>query len=208
MATSTSCSSSRARAAESPSSRRCPMCAWSARAGRCRSRARIIEHLALVYQARLAPGLVPAVLHHDEALALIAMELLEPHIIMRKGLIAGTRYPSFVDTSRPFWRGRCSSPPTSLFRPREKKQEHRRILRQPRAVQDHRGSDLYRSLPRRRTEPLDHALARRDRRALSRRPRSACRDLAAQAQIHGSPEALIHGDLHTGSIMVTEARRG
>ena len=48
------------------------------------------EYLALTHQARLAPGLVPAVLHHDETLALIAMELLEPHIIMRKGLIAGT----------------------------------------------------------------------------------------------------------------------
>jgi len=42
------------------------------------------EHLALTHQARLAPALVPAVLHHDEALALIAMEFLEPHIIMRK----------------------------------------------------------------------------------------------------------------------------
>src|SRR5664279_5337552 len=35
------------------------------------------EYRALVHQARLAPGLVPAVLHHNEALALIAMELLE-----------------------------------------------------------------------------------------------------------------------------------
>jgi 5-methylthioribose kinase len=40
---------------------------------------------------------VPAVLHHDEALALIAMELLEPHIIMRKGLISGICYPRFVE---------------------------------------------------------------------------------------------------------------
>src|SRR5689334_8494815 len=55
------------------------------------------EHLALVHQARLAPGLVPAVIHHDETLALTAMELLEPHIIMRKGLVAGTCYPLFVD---------------------------------------------------------------------------------------------------------------
>ena len=55
------------------------------------------EHQALTLQARLAPGLVPAVLHHDEALALIAMELLEPHIIMRKGLISGIRYPRFVE---------------------------------------------------------------------------------------------------------------
>src|SRR5918993_279219 len=47
------------------------------------------EYLALTHQARLAPGLVPAVLHHNEALALVVMELLEPHIIMRKGLVAG-----------------------------------------------------------------------------------------------------------------------
>ena len=55
------------------------------------------EHLALLHQAGLVPELVPAVLHHNEALALVAMELLEPHIIMRKGLIAGTCYPRFVD---------------------------------------------------------------------------------------------------------------
>jgi 5-methylthioribose kinase len=55
------------------------------------------EYRALVHQAGLAPGLVPAVLHHNEALALVAMELLEPHIIMRKGLIAGICYPRFVE---------------------------------------------------------------------------------------------------------------
>lgn len=55
------------------------------------------EYRALVHQARLAPGLVPAVLHHSETLALIAMELLEPHIIMRKGLVSGICYPRFVD---------------------------------------------------------------------------------------------------------------
>ena len=55
------------------------------------------EYRALVHQARLAPGMVPAVLHHNEALAIVVMELLEPHVIMRKGLISGTRYPRFVD---------------------------------------------------------------------------------------------------------------
>src|SRR6266700_1162925 len=55
------------------------------------------EYLALTHQARLAPGLVPVVFHQDEALALVAMELLEPHIILRKGLVAGTIYPKLVD---------------------------------------------------------------------------------------------------------------
>ena len=51
-------------------------------------------------------------------------------------------------TSRPFWRGRCSSAPTSRFRPPQKKQGIAAFCRQPRAVQDHRGPDLYRSLLR------------------------------------------------------------
>src|SRR5581483_3003489 len=55
------------------------------------------EYLALSRQAALAPGLVPALLHHNETLALTVMELLEPHIIMRKGLVAGTRFQRFVE---------------------------------------------------------------------------------------------------------------
>ena len=47
------------------------------------------EHLALSAHNRLVPGLVPQVVHYDPALAFIAMELLEPHIIMRRGMIAG-----------------------------------------------------------------------------------------------------------------------
>src|SRR5260370_7990523 len=54
------------------------------------------EHLALVHQARLAPGLVPAVLHHNQALALIPMELLEPHLIIPKGLISAPSSPPFA----------------------------------------------------------------------------------------------------------------
>ena len=163
------------------------------------------EYLALTHQAQLAPGLVPAVLHHDEALALIAMELLEPHIIMRKGLVAGTIYPRFVDHITTFLARTLFFSSDLAVPAAQKKEAIAAFCRQPRAVQDHRGPDLHRSLSRGRAEPLDLALARCDRRALSRGPRSACRDLPAQAQIHGHrPEALIHGDLHTGSIMVTE----
>src|SRR5258705_8682541 len=43
------------------------------------------EYLALTHQARLAPGLVPAVLHHNEGAALVVLEVSEPAILMRKG---------------------------------------------------------------------------------------------------------------------------
>ena len=55
------------------------------------------EHMALVEQAHHTPGLVPAVIHYDETLALIVMEYLTPHIIMRRGMIGGKVYPHFVD---------------------------------------------------------------------------------------------------------------
>src|SRR5205823_1742639 len=42
------------------------------------------EYLALTRPAELAPGLGPALLHDNEALALTVMEPLEHHIIMRK----------------------------------------------------------------------------------------------------------------------------
>lgn len=55
------------------------------------------EHMALSEQARLTGALVPAIHHYDETLALIVMELLEPHIIMRRGMIAAMEYPRFAD---------------------------------------------------------------------------------------------------------------
>ncbi|MCY6383600.1 S-methyl-5-thioribose kinase [Hoeflea prorocentri] len=49
------------------------------------------EHHALVRQAERDPGSVPEVIHFDENQALIAMEYLTPHTILRKKLIEGER---------------------------------------------------------------------------------------------------------------------
>ena len=161
------------------------------------------EYLALTHQARLAPGLVPAVLHHNEGLALVVMELIEPHVIMRKGLIAGALLSAFRRRHHDLYGAHA----VFLVRPRAscRREEggDRGVRRQPCALQDHRGSDLHRSLSRGRAEPLDAAVARRDRRRVPRGPRSARRDFAAQAEIPeraGSadpwrpPHRLDHGD--------------
>lgn len=47
------------------------------------------EHHALVRQAERDPGAVPEVYHFDEAQALIVMEFLSPHKILRRKLIDG-----------------------------------------------------------------------------------------------------------------------
>jgi 5-methylthioribose kinase len=52
------------------------------------------ETTVLREHGRLAPHLVPEVYHFDHPMALTVMEYLAPpHIILRKGLIAGTVYP-------------------------------------------------------------------------------------------------------------------
>lgn len=52
------------------------------------------EAMALQEQGRLTPHHVPQVYHFDPTMSLIAMRYLEPpHIVLRKGLIAGIQYP-------------------------------------------------------------------------------------------------------------------
>ncbi len=163
------------------------------------------EYRALVHQARLAPGLVPAVLHHNEALALIAMELLEPHIIMRKGLISGTCYPRFVDHITTFL-ARTLFQSSDLAVPAAQKKEDIAAFAGNHALckitEDLIFTDPYFQAEQNRwTSPwLDAAAA------------SIREDLDLHVAVSrlklkflGSPEALIHGDLHTGSIMVTES---
>ena len=51
------------------------------------------EYNALVEQGRYAPRLTPKLFHFDRDQAMIVMEYLSSHVIMRKGLIGGVEYP-------------------------------------------------------------------------------------------------------------------
>jgi 5-methylthioribose kinase len=55
-----------------------------------------IESEVLMLQASLCPELVPHVYAYDEALAMTVMEDLSDHTIMRRGLIEGNHYPLFA----------------------------------------------------------------------------------------------------------------
>ncbi|WP_028548139.1 S-methyl-5-thioribose kinase [Paenibacillus sp. UNC451MF] len=55
-----------------------------------------IESEALMTQESLCPDLVPHVFVYDKDLALTVMEDLSDHVIMRRGLIEGNRYPLFA----------------------------------------------------------------------------------------------------------------
>lgn len=56
------------------------------------------EATTLRKHGNLSPDHVPEVYHFDRTMALIGMRYLEPpHIILRKGLIAGIEYPFLAD---------------------------------------------------------------------------------------------------------------
>lgn len=163
------------------------------------------EFLALSRQAELAPGLVPALLHHNDGLALTVMELLEPHIIMRKGLVAGTRYPRFVDDITTFMARTLFFTSDLALSAAEKKDAIAAFAGNHalcKITEDLIFTDPYRIAEQNRwTAPYLDTLAA---------------DLRDDMELHvaisrlklkfmASPEALLHGDLHTGSIMVTES---
>ena len=162
------------------------------------------EHEALVEHGRHAPGLTPAVHRFDPVMMLIAMELLEPHIIMRRGMIQGIRYPraaadmaeymartlfftSDLGTGAAEKKARvalfCGN--TALCKLTENV-----IFTEPYMVHDNNWwtspqlDDIAAAF--RADAPLKRAVSRLKRKFM------------------GNAEALIHGDLHTGSIMVTQ----
>jgi 5-methylthioribose kinase len=162
------------------------------------------EHQALVTQARVAPQHVPKVFHFDETLALTVMAYLNPHIILRKGLIRGIVYPKLADHMASFMAETLFAT-SDLGQPAAAKKKHMALfcdnIELCRITEDLVFTDPWRVAEGNRwTSPQLDATAA-----------AVCSDgpwkRAAQElklKFLGEAQALIHGDLHSGSIMVTE----
>ncbi|MBU2193316.1 MAG: S-methyl-5-thioribose kinase [Alphaproteobacteria bacterium] len=163
------------------------------------------EYHALKRQeARAGVGTVPAIYHFDEAQALIVMEYLSPHIILRKALIEGRQLPKIADdlgrfVARTLFRGSDLS-----MKARERKEDVALFADNAELC------DITESLvftdPYYEAELNSHTSPQLDGIVAELR---ADRDLKVEAQrlkhlFASSAETLVHGDLHSGSIMVTD----
>ncbi len=161
------------------------------------------EHLALTEQARLAPGVPPRVHHYDAAMALIVMELLEPHIIMRRGMIAATVYPAFPMDIAQFMARTLYFTSDLALSAAEKKQRIAAFAGNfalCKITEDLIFTEPYiRAANNRWTSPELDDIAAAFREDLDLHVAISRLKLAFMR----APEAMIHGDLHTGSIMVT-----
>lgn len=166
------------------------------------------EHEALTMQARFVPDLVPRVLHFAPEQAAIVMAFLTPHLILRKGLIRRIHYPRLADDLARFLANTLFF--TSDFAmPAAAKKSAQAIFCQNTALckisEDLIFTDPYRDAPLNRwTRPQLDAIAQEF--AADAPLKIAVQGLKWAFLTRG--EALLHGDLHTGSVMVTpEATR-
>ncbi|XP_042505022.1 methylthioribose kinase 1 [Macadamia integrifolia] len=161
------------------------------------------EALTLKEEGRLCPDHVPEVYHFDRSMSLIGMRYLEPpHIILRKGLITGVEYPLLAEHMSDFMA-------TTLFFTSLlylSTTDHKRAVSEfcgnvelCRLTEQVVFSDPYRVAQYNRCTPhLDHdAEAVRNDNALKLEVAELKTMFCERTQ------ALIHGDLHTGSVMVT-----
>ena len=162
------------------------------------------EYHALTRQQARAPGSVPAIYHFDEVQALIIMEYLAPpHIILRRALIDGRQLPNIARDiglfmARTLFRGSDLSMVT-----RDRKADLALFADNVDLCDITENlvfSDPYFDAKMNRHTPQLNGIVAELR---------ADRDLKVEAQrlkhiFAANAETLLHGDLHSGSIMVTD----
>jgi 5-methylthioribose kinase len=149
-------------------------------------------------------GLIPAIYHYDAGRHFTIMERLSPHIILRQGLIAGRRYPHVSRDIGEFVARACFHT-SDLAGPFERKLDgvalfagNKPLIRI--SVDLIFAEPYFNAARNRHTSPqLDEAASELRRDALVKvRAARFGQKFLTEAQ------ALLHGDLHSGSVMVTE----
>jgi 5-methylthioribose kinase len=162
------------------------------------------EYHALSRQEKRAPGSVPAIYHFDETQALIVMEYLSPHVILRRALVEGRQLPRIAEDLGLFM-ARTLFLGSDLHMPARERKADLALFADNVELCDITENlvftDPYFAAPMNRHTPeLDPVVAEL----------RADRDLKVEAQklkhlFAAKAETLVHGDLHTGSVMVTES---
>jgi len=161
------------------------------------------EHIALVEEGKHAPDLVPAIHHFDPVASMTVMDCLDGHIIMRKGMIDAVRYPRFADDIARFMAETLFRTSDLALAAGEKKRRVAELAGNVmlwKITEDLIFTDPYRIAELNRwTAPQLDADAKAIREDVALKIAVS----ALKEKFLCSTEAMIHGDLHTGSIMVT-----
>lgn len=160
-----------------------------------------IESEALILQNELAPGLVPTVYQYDAELALTVMEDLSDHVIMRQGLVDGNQYPKFAEDISTFMANTLFYTSDLGMNQQDKKERVKAFINPDlcKITEDLIFDDPYTDSPNNNFEAAiaDAAEALRTDDALH------LEVAILRSKFLTNAQALLHGDLHTGSVFVT-----
>jgi 5-methylthioribose kinase len=161
-----------------------------------------IEAEALKIEYSLVPQHTPRVYFYDPDLYLTAMQNLDRHIIMRKGLNEGVKYPLFAEHIGLFLAKTLGCTSDLVLDYKTKKEEVARFTN-PELCKI--TEDLVFTEPYRKTERNQYH-KELEPQVLAWQADDALRTEVAQMKekFMTQAQALIHGDLHTGSIMVNQ----
>jgi len=160
------------------------------------------ETQALLKHNELAPGLVPQVYHYDEAMSLVVMENLSHLEVMRRPLVARKRFPHFADHISTFLARTLFFTSDFYLTGLEKKELQAQFINPHlcKIQEDFVFTNPFMDSPENRWNPLLNAEVQAVRRNSALK--LALAEMKASYMTHA--EALIHSDLHTGSIMANE----
>ncbi|MBT8365814.1 MAG: S-methyl-5-thioribose kinase [Deltaproteobacteria bacterium] len=160
------------------------------------------ETQALLKHNELAPGLVPIVYDFDEDMSLVVMEYLGNHEIMRKPLVERQKFPHFVDHISTFM-ARSLFFTSDLYLTGVAKKEMQAKFINPhlcKIQEDFVFTNPYMESPENNWNPEIDAEVQAVR--ANGQLKLALAEMKASYMTSG--QALIHSDLHTGSIMVNK----
>lgn len=168
------------------------------------SRDRMLFEVAALKQFHaLVPQYVPEVYHDDPAMSLVAMEYLEDYCIARKGLIAGIRYEKFAMHMANFLAETLFKTSSFYLSSSEKRQLEQNFS------QNHDLCTLTEEFVF--TFPYITHSSNPDNPSLELFAEQVKSNIAFKMNMldlkylfMNQRDALLHGDLHTGSIMLTE----
>lgn len=160
------------------------------------------ETQSLQLYNKLAPGLAPQVYDYDEQMALVTMENLNNHQIMRKPLVARQRFPLFADHISTFMARTLFFTSDLYLTGRQKKELQAQYINphMGKIQEDFVFTNPFMESAENRWNPHLEAEVQAVRADMELK--LAIAELKESYMAHG--QALIHSDLHTGSIMINE----
>lgn len=163
-----------------------------------------IEAEVLMKEGELAPGFVPKVYKYDSVMSCCSMEDLSDHVIMRTALINHRKFPLFADHISTFMVNTLLLTSDVCMEHKEKKLEVKKYINPElcEITEDLVYTEPYNDIAKRNNvfPPIKDFVQKE----LYEDKKLHLEVAKCKFEFMNNAQALIHGDLHTGSIFITE----